>query len=213
VRNNPYFHQKNILKTIGVFCGSSMGSKPEYREAARQLGIYIADNDHTLVYGGANVGLMKVLADSILEKGGHVTGVMPRMLVEKEVAHANLTEMHIVESMSQRKNLIMKLSDGFIAMPGGFGTLDELAEVITSNQLRLSDKPIGILNILGYFDPLMKFFDHGVEEGFLRIEHRLNLIVEDSVEGLMGRMEHYQPVSMDKWIKDIHEESNSSGAL
>lgn len=198
------------MKTIGVFCGSSLGAKTAYRDAARILGLYLAEKGIDLVYGGANVGLMKVLADTLLEKGGRVIGVMPRMLVEKEVAHLNLTEMHIVESMSERKNLIMKLSDSFIAMPGGFGTLDELAEVITCNQLRLSDKPIGILNVLGYFDPLVRFFDHGVDEGFLRVEHRMNLIVEHGVEALMKRMEAYRPVSMDKWIRDIHQESNYS---
>jgi uncharacterized protein (TIGR00730 family) len=184
-----------------------MGRKLEYRGAARQLGLYMAGNNLSLVYGGANVGLMKVLADTVLEKGGRVTGVMPRMLVEKEVAHLNLTEMHIVDSMSKRKALIMQLSDAYIALPGGFGTLDELAEVITCNQLRLSEKPIGILNISGYFDLLMKFFDHGVEEGFLRKEHRQNLIVDDSVDILMDKMMRFQPVSMDKWLEDIHRES------
>jgi uncharacterized protein (TIGR00730 family) len=201
------------METIGVFCGSSMGRKPEYREAARKLGLYLFENGIELIYGGANVGLMKILADIMLEKGGKVTGVMPRMLVEKEVAHLGLHQMHIVESMSERKMMIMELSDAFIAMPGGFGTLDELAEVITSNQLRLTDKPIGILNIEGYFNALLEFFDKGVEEGFLREEHRRNLIVEGDVAVLLKRMSEYQPVSMDKWISDIHEESNSSPRL
>jgi uncharacterized protein (TIGR00730 family) len=198
------------LKTVGVFCGSSMGRKPEYKKAARQLGLYILEHDLELVYGGANVGLMKILAETILEKGGRVTGVMPRMLVEKEVAHVGLTQMHIVESMSERKTLIIGLADAFIALPGGFGTLDELLEVITVNQLRLSDKPIGILNVLGYFDPLLQFFEHGVKEGFLREEHSTNLIIETSMERLFEKMNKYKPLSMDKWIKDIHEESKSS---
>jgi uncharacterized protein (TIGR00730 family) len=184
-----------------------MGKRPEYREAALELGLVLAAMDLDLVYGGANVGLMKILADTMLEKGKSVVGVMPKMLVEKEVAHFGLTGLHIVETMSERKTLIMKLSDAFIAMPGGFGTLDELAEVITCNQLRMSDKPIGLLNILGYFDPLLAYFDHGVEEGFLRTEHRQNLIVEGSVVALLDRMTRFQPVSMDKWIRDIHEES------
>lgn len=190
-----------------------MGKRTEYREAALELGHYLVNNSMELIYGGANVGLMKILADAMLEKGGNVTGVMPRMLVEKEVAHLGLSQMHIVESMSERKKMIMDLSDAFIAMPGGFGTLDELAEVITSNQLRLNDKPVGILNIDGYFDSLMVFFDKGVEEGFLREEHRRNLIVEDNVEALLDKMNSYQPVSMDKWLEDIHEESNSSSGL
>lgn len=190
-----------------------MGSRAEYRQAASALALYLSAHGLELVYGGANVGLMKILADTMLEKGGRVTGVMPRMLVEKEVAHHHITTLHIVESMSERKSLLMQLSDAFIAMPGGFGTLDELAEVVTCNQLRMSEKPIGMLNIQGYFDPLLKFFDHAVEEGFLREEHRKNLIVENTVAGLMEQMELYQPVSMEKWLKDIHKESNSSQDL
>jgi uncharacterized protein (TIGR00730 family) len=186
-----------------------MGKKPEYLETARKLGLFLAENEIELVYGGANVGLMKILADTMLDNGGEVIGVMPRMLVEKEVAHHDLQRLHIVETMSDRKTMIMELSEAFIAMPGGFGTLDELAEVITSNQLRLTDKPIGILNVAGYFDPLMDFFDNAVTEGFLRVEHRENLIADDSVESLLAQMTAYQPVSMDKWIKDIHRESNS----
>ena len=187
-----------------------MGIRPEYREAAHRLGLYLANNGLELIYGGANVGLMKILAETILEKGGQVTGVMPRMLVEREVAHKGLTRLHIVESMSDRKSLIISLSDAFIALPGGFGTLDELAEVITSNQLRLTHKPIGILNVLGYFDALLHFFDHSVKEGFLRAEHRQNLIVDTAAEKLIEKMKEYKPVSMDKWIRDIQVESNSS---
>jgi len=201
------------MKTVGVFCGSSMGTKPAYREAARELGLYLVEYGLDLVYGGANVGLMKVLSDTVLEMGGKAIGVMPRMLVDKEVAHLNLTEMHIVQSMSERKVLLIKLSDAFVAMPGGFGTLDELAEVITNNQLRLTDKPIGLLNIDGYYDYLLDFFDHGVREGFLRAEHRNNIVVEDNVSALMNKLDHYQPVSMDKWIEDIHRESNSATNL
>jgi uncharacterized protein (TIGR00730 family) len=185
-----------------------MGTRPEYREGARELGLVLAARGLELVYGGANVGLMKILADTMLEKGQNVTGVMPRMLVEKEVAHLGLTELHIVETMSERKTLIITLSDAFIAMPGGLGTLDELAEVITCNQLRLSDKPIGMLNICGYFDPLMEFFDHAVEEGFIRMEHRQNLVLENSIEALLDRLDQFKPVGIEKWIRDIHEESN-----
>ena len=186
-----------------------MGKRPEYRETAQELGLFLVENNIELVYGGSNVGLMKVLANTMLEKGGDVIGVMPRMLVEKEVAHHGLKKLHIVDTMSERKTLMMDLSDAFIAMPGGFGTLDEVAEVITSNQLRLTDKPIGILNVSGYFDLLIDFFEKAVEEGFLREEHRNNLILDNSVERLVKKMSAYKPVSMDKWIKDIHKESNS----
>lgn len=184
-----------------------MGRKPEYKAAARELGQALAARNMEIVYGGANVGLMKIIADEMLAAGMTVIGVMPRMLVEKEVAHSGLTAFHTVETMSERKSLIIRLSDAFIAMPGGFGTLDELAEVITCNQLRMADKPVGMLNTCGFFDPLMDFFDHAVEEGFIRPEHRRNLILHDSIDVLLERMEQFTPVSMEKWIRDIHEES------
>ncbi|HOX78192.1 MAG TPA: TIGR00730 family Rossman fold protein [Bacteroidales bacterium] len=195
------------MDSICVFCGSSMGKKPEYKKAAEELGRLLLERNIRLVYGGANVGLMQILADTVLKGGGEVIGIMPQMLIEKEVAHANLTKMITVGSMSERKSRMVELSDAFIAMPGGFGTLDELAEVITYNQLRLTDKPIGILNTAGYFDPLVAFFDHITEEGFLRYEHRQNLIVDDNVGVLLRKMIEFQPVAMDKWIEDIKKES------
>lgn len=195
------------MKSICVFCGSSMGKGFEYRQGAMALAEIILEKKLTLIYGGSNVGLMQILADDVLAGGGEVIGVMPRMLVEKEVAHQGLSKMYIVETMSERKSLMVELSDAFIAMPGGFGTLDELAEVITYNQLRLTDKPIGILNIAGFFDPLLSFFDHITEEGFLRHEHRQNLIVDAHVENLIMKMNEFQPVAMDKWIEDIKKES------
>ena len=134
-------------------------------------------------------------------------GIMPRMLVEKEVAHQGLSRMIIVESMSERKSMMVQMSDAFIAMPGGFGTLDELAEVITYNQLRLTDKPIGLFNIAGYFDTFLQFLDHSAAEGFLRHEHRQNLIVDHEISSLLGKMSAYQPVTMEKWLKDIKDES------
>jgi len=195
------------MKSIGVFCGSSMGIRPGYQRGAKELGGILLDRKIQLIYGGANVGLMKVLADTILAGGGEVIGIMPRRLVENEVAHHGLTKMHIVESMSERKTLMVELSDAFIAMPGGFGTFDELAEVITYNQLRLTDKPIGILNLEHYFDHLLNFFTHTADEGFLRHEHRNNLIVDENPEELLRKMSLYQPVSIEKWIRDIKEES------
>jgi uncharacterized protein (TIGR00730 family) len=184
-----------------------MGTRPEYRQAAEDLGRLLLHRKMKLVYGGANVGLMKILADTVLTGGGEAIGIMPRILVEKEVAHNNLTKLYVVESMSERKSMMVELSDAFIAMPGGYGTLDEIAEVITYNQLRLTDKPIGILNTAGYFNTLLKFFDHITDEGFLRHEHRSNLIVDDNVEPLLAKMALFQPVEMDKWLKDIKNES------
>jgi uncharacterized protein (TIGR00730 family) len=184
-----------------------MGNKPGYKSGANELGKELLLRNITLIYGGANVGLMKVLADTMLAGGGEVIGIMPRRLVENEVAHQGLTKMHIVESMSERKTMMVELSDAFIAMPGGFGTFDELAEVITYNQLRLTDNPIGILNLEHYFDHLLKFFTHAANEGFLRHEHRNNLIVDENPAELLRKMSLYKPVSIEKWIRDIKEES------
>jgi len=188
-----------------------MGTRPAYRNAAVKLGRMMTTRKIKLVYGGANVGLMKILADTVLEGGGEVIGIMPKMLIEKEVAHLSLTQLITVDTMSERKNLMVGLSDAFVAMPGGFGTLDELAEVITYNQLRLTDKPIGILNVEGYFDPLLAFFDHITQEGFLRHEHRQNIITDEKVDELIRKMSDFKPVNMDKWIRDIQEESKNAG--
>ena len=161
-----------------------------------------------LVYGGANVGLMHVLADTMLAKDAEVVGIMPENLVAKEVAHLGLTELIIVKTMAERKEKMVQLSDGFVTLPGGFGTLDELSEILTFNQLRITDKPLGILNVSGYFDQLLNFFDHAVAEGYVRKEHRENLIVSDNIEDLLTRMQEYRPLNMGKWIKDIKIESN-----
>lgn len=191
-----------------VFCGSSMGNDDEYRRAAKLVGEYFVKNNIELVYGGANVGLMKIIADTVMEGGISVTGIMPHMLIEKEVEYKSISKMISVETMAERKEKMIELSDGFIAMPGGFGTLDELAEIITYNQLRISDKPIGLLNVGGYFDDLLKFFDQAVSSGFVRAEHRNNLIVDSDIDKLVVEMNNYRPVVIKKWIEDIKSESN-----
>jgi uncharacterized protein (TIGR00730 family) len=191
------------MKNICVFCGSSTGKREIYKTKAKELGEIFLKNKITMIYGGANVGLMRILADTMLKADGNVIGVMP----EKEVAHNNLTKMHIVGSMQERKNLMAEISDAFIALPGGLGTFDELAEMLTYNQLRIHDKPVGILNIKGYFDNLLKFFDHAVEERFVREEHRNNLIVDENIESLLLKLNSYKPVQIGKWIDDIKEES------
>ncbi len=196
------------MKRICVFCGSSMGSNSDYSKAAQYVGEYFVENSIHLVYGGANVGLMKIIADRVLNGGVEVIGIMPEMLIEKEVAHTGLTKLVSVSSMSERKELMMKYSDGFIAMPGGFGTLDELSEILTHNQLRISDKPIGLLNTNGFFDSLLDFLDNTVNEGFVRPEHRSNVIVSDDIAVLIKKMKNYRPVVIGKWIEDIKIESN-----
>ena len=180
-----------------------MGGDPAYRDAAREVAGFFVANNIGLVYGGANVGLMKVLADVMLENNKEAIGIMPHNLVRKEVAHESLSEMIIVYTMSERKEKMVELSDGFITLPGGFGTLDELSEIITINQLRIVDKPLGILNINGYFNHLLDFFDRAVEEGFVRSEHRENLIVSDDINELFTRMNEYRPLTMGKWIEEI----------
>ncbi|MBE0651436.1 MAG: TIGR00730 family Rossman fold protein [Bacteroidales bacterium] len=192
---------------ICVFCGSSMGFDAKYREAAKEVADYFVANNISLVYGGASVGLMKILADTLLEKHKEVIGVMPQLLIDKEVAHHHISQMIVVESMAERKQKMIELSDGFIALPGGFGTLDELSEVMTMNQLRINDKPLGILNVDGYFDKLLEFFDHSVKSGFVRPEYRKNLMVSDNIAKLVTEMKNYEPLSIKKWVEDIKVES------
>ncbi|MEI7500670.1 MAG: TIGR00730 family Rossman fold protein [Bacteroidota bacterium] len=194
-----------MIKTLCVFCGSSMGKRTLYAETAEKLAEYLICNKITLVYGGANVGLMRVLADTMLAAGGKVIGVMPKSLVEREVAHTNLTEMHIVEGMQERKSMMADLSDAFMALPGAYGTLDELFEVLTWNQLGIIKKPIGLLNLDGFFTPLLNMLDHSVEEKFLRPEHRNLLCTSDDFKELFQKLEDYQPVTAEKWIERLKE--------
>jgi len=184
-----------------------MGNHKYYREAAENLAHYFIEKDLTLVYGGANVGLMKILADTILDAGKEVIGIMPHHLIEKEVAHSGLTEMIEVESMAHRKDLMIQMSDAFIAMPGGFGTLDEIAEVLVLDQLRIVEKPLGLFDVKDYFHHLIQYFRLGVDQGFIRQEHLNNLFFADNIEELMQKMKTYKPIGMSKWIRDIKTES------
>lgn len=195
------------MRKICVFCGSSMGNKKDFANAAVSVGNYFVDNNIELIYGGADVGLMKIIADVVLKGGVKVIGVMPHLLIEKEVEHKGITELIAVSSMAERKEKLTEMSDGFIAMPGGMGTLDELIEILVGNQLRIHDKPIGILNIGGFFDSLLQFFNDTVTHGFVRIEHCENIIVSDNITELINKMENYKPVVIKKWIEDIKEES------
>ena len=195
------------MTTICVFCGSSMGNNPTYQQAARATAKFFVQHNIRLVYGGAKVGLMKILADTMLENNCEVIGVMPGLLVDKEVAHHGLTQLIQVESMAERKLKMEEISDSFIALPGGFGTFDELSEVLIYNQLRVMDKPVGILNTAGYFDKMLEFFDHSVKEGFVRAEHRNNLLVSENIETLFQLMQNYSPVTIGKWLEDIKVEA------
>ena len=194
-----------MIRTICVFCGSSTGEDPVYTQRAEQLGRFFLEKDIRLVYGGANVGLMRVLADTMLRGNGHVTGVMPENLVHREVAHLDLTEMHIVAGMQERKALMAKISDGFMTLPGAYGTFDELFEMLTWNQLHIVEKPVGLLNVKGFFDPLMKMLDRVVEEKFLRPEHRGIMMAEEDEGILLKKMNEYKPVPAEKWIERLKE--------
>jgi len=196
------------MRSICVFCGSSSGKNEEYKTRTKQFGELISRNNMTLVYGGGKVGLMGILADAVIETGGKSIGVIPQSIFELEIAHDKLTELFVVKSMSERKLKMTELSDAFVALPGGFGTLDELTEVLTYNQLRIIDKPVGLLNVNGYFDSLISFLDHAVEEGYVREEHRNNIFISDDANELLEMLKDYQPVTIDKWIRDIKDESS-----
>jgi hypothetical protein len=192
------------MQRLCVFCGSSVGTRTVYAEVTRQLGKVLAARGVGLVYGGGHVGLMGILADSVLELGGSVIGVIPQALVDKELAQAGLTQLHVVTTMHQRKALMADLADGFMALPGAFGTADELFEILTWAQLGLHAKPIGLLNVAGYFDPLRMWLDHAVREGFLRSAHRRLLLEAEDSERLLDLLEHYRPVAeTPKWIANL----------
>lgn len=188
------------MKTVCVFCGSSMGQRPAYQRAAQAMGETLARRGLGLVYGGGNVGLMGTVADAALAAGGQVIGVIPKFLVAKEIAHTGLSKLHVMESMHDRKALMAELSDGFIALPGGYGTLEEFCEVLTWGQLGLHQKPNGLLNVEGYYDPLLKLFDDAVIEAFLKPELRQLILESSEPDQLLDLMASYRPQRVDKWI-------------
>lgn len=187
------------MRRVCVYCGSNSGLRPVYAEAARDLAATLVRHELELVYGGADKGIMGVIADEVLALGGKVHGVIPQMLIDKELAHQALTELHVVSSMHARKSMMAALSDGFIAMPGGFGTLEEIIEIITWGQLRFHDKPCGLLNVDGYFDSLLTYLDHASAEGFLRSENRRMLLSDHDAAGLIQQFERYTAPRVEKW--------------
>lgn len=188
------------MKSICVFCGSSTGNDLAYADAAAALGGALAESDITLVYGGGHVGLMGVVADAALEAGGKVIGVMPRALIEREIGHTGLTKLHVVASMHERKALMSELSEGFIALPGGHGTLEEFFEVLTWAQLGEHKKPCGLLNVSGFYEPLLSALDHMTKSGFVSEEHRKLVLVEKTPDPLLQAFETYRPPATAKWI-------------
>jgi hypothetical protein len=188
------------MRRICVFTGSSPGARKTYAAAARKLGQVLVEQRCELVYGGANVGLMGVLADAVLEAGGRVVGVIPKGLVAWEVAHDGITELRVVASMHERKLVMSELADGIIALPGGLGTLEELFEMLTWAQLGLHGKPCGLLNVSGYYDKLLAFLDDSVAERFVAREHREMLLSEEDPQTLLARMSRYIPPDGPKWL-------------
>ena len=194
------------MKSLCVFCGSNAGHQPIYRAEAEKLGRLLAAQGIQLIYGGGNVGLMGAVADACLNAGGQVIGVIPEALVGKEVAgrhvdHRELTRLEVVDSMHTRKARMAELSDGFVALPGGFGTLEEFCEILTWGQLGFHVKPMGLLNVNGFYDPLLAMFDKAVEEGFLRAQNRAMALADSDIERLLEAMTTYRPEAVSKWLK------------
>lgn len=189
-----------MQKRICVFCGSSPGLHPDYLAAARELGAALARHNLSLVYGGAHVGLMGEIANSVMQRGGEVIGVMPQSLIDREIAHQGLSELHVVQSMHERKALMAELADGFIALPGGFGTLEELFEIVTWGQLGLHRKPFGLLNVNQFFAQLIEFLDFAVDQQFIRPQHRQMILVDADPDQLLERFAAYDPPKVAKWI-------------
>jgi uncharacterized protein (TIGR00730 family) len=189
------------MKSLCVYCGSSMGASLGYADAARALAKVMVDENIGLVYGGGNIGLMGTIATEVLRLGGNATGVIPKALMEREIGHVDLTELHVVKDMHERKALMAELSDGFVAMPGGIGTLEELFEVFTWSQLGFHDKPIGLLNVNGFYDGLTGFLRHVVDQGFLKDAQASLLVCEATPVQLLERFKTYNPQRQDKLLK------------
>lgn len=188
------------MKSVCVFCGSRTGVNPAFAEAARDVGVEIVRRGLTLVYGGGHVGLMGTVADATLAAGGDVVGVIPQALVDRELAHTELSELHIVSSMHERKAMMERLSDGFLALPGGFGTLEEFCEIATWGQLGIHTKPCGLLNVAGYYDTLTQFLDETVDSGFVNETHRQVILVESNASRMLNAMAAHEPPDVVKWV-------------
>lgn len=191
------------MNKIVVFCGSSLGFNPIYKKAAIELGNYFVNNNIGLVYGGGKIGMMGVVADTILSQNGEVIGVIPKLLEKKEVVHSGVEEMIVCKKMSERKVIMSKLIDGYITLPGGFGTLDELFESLTLNQLHIEEKPVGLLNINGFFDATLLQIDKMVKEGYVKESNKKLLIVGNSVTDLMEKMNSYTPPKVSHVINKV----------
>lgn len=197
------------MKKICIFCGSSMGFDPIYKEKAAELGQVLADNGCELLYGGGSVGLMKIVADVMMKRHRKVIGTITQHLLDMRVGHPEIDELIVVETMAERKKILEDMADGFIALPGGIGTMDEFFEAYVLSQLRVFDKPVALFNVNGYYDGLVSFINHVAEEGFMRKEHANNLIVSSDPKKLLEKMEQFQPADVTKWVVEIKEQVKS----
>ena len=194
------------MKKLCIFCGSSMGFDPIYKEKAAELGHVLADHGCELLFGGGSVGLMKVIADVMMERGCKVTGTITKHLLDMHVGHDGIDELIVVDSMAERKKILEDMADGFIALPGGIGTMDEFFEAYVLSQLRVFDKPVALYNVNGYYDGIVEFIKHIANEGFMRREHAENLIVSDDAKDLLTKMEQFEPADVTKWVVEIKEQ-------
>lgn len=199
-------HNQRAINTVGIFCGSATGNDAEFLQAAQRMGQLLAREQIRIIYGGGNVGLMGALADAALHAGGQVTGVITEKLAAVELAHMGVQEMLVVESMDARKMKIVALSDAFIAMPGGYGTYDELFEVLTLSQLHIIKKPVGLLNTLDYFEPFRAMIANGIHYGFIRPEHHDFFVMDENEEQLINKLNEHVPPETLKWLENFNKE-------
>ena len=195
------------MNKICIFCGSSMGFHPVYRAKAIELGLVLAERRCELLYGGGSVGLIKVVADVMMERQCKVTGTITQHLMDMKVGYDDIDELVVVESMAERKKILEDMADGFIAMPGGLGTMDEFFEAYVLSQLRVFDKPVALYNVNGFYDDILRFIRHATDEGFIRKEHSDNLIVSDDPRKLLDLMDQFQPTDVKKWVGDLKTET------
>ena len=193
------------MKHLCVYCGSNTGSKPIYLEQAIALGTRLAADGIGLVYGGGNIGLMGAVADAVMQAGGEVTGVIPKQLMEWEVGHRGVTNLEVVGSMHERKSRMFELADGFVALPGGFGTLEEIIEMLTWRQLGIGNKPCAFLDVAGYWSPIAAMMDRMVGDRFLHPDQRQDLWIGDDIDTMLGWMKAYEPVQASKWLDEKHK--------
>ena len=206
---NLTFAKNYRMKKICIFCGSSMGFDPIYRQKVAELGHVLADNHCELLYGGGNVGLMNIIAEVMKERGCRIVGTITQHLLDMRVGRPDIDELIVVETMSERKKILEDMADAFIAMPGGVGTMDEFFEVMVLSQLRVFDKPVALFNVNGYYDDIVRFLDRATNDGFIHREHTDNLIVSDDPKALLEGIENFKPVELKKWVSEIKEQVNS----